>query len=79
MPGVSGKKPVAFATAAISTIVLVPSTKEASIFGFIRFCSASSATDSGVAETAIFARTAPTVTSVSTLSMTTCLPPWMAS
>ena len=28
---------------------------------------------------AIFAMIAPTVTSVSTLSMTTCLPPWMAS
>jgi hypothetical protein len=40
---------MALATVAISTIVLVPSTKAASILGFISLRSASSATDSGVA------------------------------
>lgn len=40
---------MAFATVAISTIVLVPSTKAASILGFIFLRAASSATDSGVA------------------------------
>jgi hypothetical protein len=37
------------ATVAISTIVFVPSTKAASIFGFMCLRAASSATDSGVA------------------------------
>lgn len=49
MPGTSGTKPTALANDVISTIVFVPSTNDASIFGFM-FCSAAAAaTDSGVA------------------------------
>jgi hypothetical protein len=49
MPATSMRRPVAFASAAISIIVFEPSWKLASIFGFIRFDAASTAHDSGVA------------------------------
>lgn len=48
-PLFEGRKPVAFDTAVISTIVFVPSTKEANIFGFIFLLAAFSLTVSGFA------------------------------
>ena len=49
MPGTSGTRPVALETAAISTIVLVPSLKALSILGFMPLVAASATQASGVA------------------------------
>ena len=53
IPGTSGTRPVAFDTAAISTIVFVPSMKDARILGFMSFDSASPWHRSGVIDGSI--------------------------
>ena len=49
MPRLLTPRPVVLASDAISIIAFEPSTKLVSIFGFICFCAARSASDSGVA------------------------------
>ena len=49
MPRLLTSRPVVLASDAISIIALEPSTKLVSIFGFICFSAARSASDSGVA------------------------------
>ena len=49
MPGLSGISPVALAIAAISTMVLEPSTNSTSMRGFMFRCVASARYSSGVA------------------------------